>query len=104
MGAKSAAGAPISPERAETELAVDEIRRALLQILLDHVRPVSGEAICGDRCIELLLRRVDHRLNETFDGLPCFLGDGRKGLAVAELFTQLIPCQSEIRRCSVQPG
>ena len=104
MEAKSATEAPIWPERAVTKLAVDEIRSALHEILLDHVGLFSGQAICRDRRIELLLCRIDHCLNETVDGFPFFLRDSRERLSVAELLAQLISGQSEIGRCGVQPG
>jgi len=101
--AVGAAKASICPKPASTKLAVDEIRRALFEVLLDHVGALFGQATGRNRCVELLPCRVDHRLNETVDGRSFFLRDVRERVSVAKLLVQLSLRQSEIGRCRLEP-
>ena len=102
MEAESAAKAAIRPERAATKLAVDEIRRALFEVLLDHVGALFGQTTGRNRRVELLLGRLDQRLNEAVDGLSFLLRDLRKRVSVAELLVQLVLRQPEVGSCGLQ--
>ncbi len=67
------------------------------------VGALFGQTTGRNRRIELLLGRVDQRLNEAVDGLSFLFRDLRKRVSVAELFVQLILRQPEVGSCGLQP-
>lgn len=99
---ESAAKTSIS-ERSPAKLAIDEIRGALLETLLDHVSPLSRKAVGGDGGVELFFRRTHHGLNETVDGLAFCLRHRGERLTVAKPLAERVLGLSEIGRCSSQP-
>ena len=89
-------------ERRSLEIAVDEVREVLLQMREHLVRLGLRELPRPDRCVELRLRLVHERVDETVDGLAVRLRDIRERLAVPERLAQLRLGDSEVRRRRIE--